>query len=86
MVSITHNYCIVRSGSRFSLASYLLDYYTGTNCGDWIESLATSSSKTKALDAYANIIQYLSTKYRSQPMRILSICKLLIHSYIRHEM
>ncbi|VDL68104.1 unnamed protein product, partial [Nippostrongylus brasiliensis] len=59
-----------------TIAGYLLDYYTGTNCANWIESREISSpSKTKALEAYSNIIQYMSTKYRSQPSKILAIWK-----------
>ncbi|WKX92620.1 hypothetical protein Q1695_010558 [Nippostrongylus brasiliensis] len=64
------------SSTMITIAGYLLDYYTGTNCANWIESREISSpSKTKALEAYSNIIQYMSTKYRSQPTKILAIWK-----------
>lgn len=64
------------SNTMIALAGYLLDYYTASNCTGWIEArYIACSSKTKALEAYSNIIQYLSTKYRSQPMRILPIWK-----------
>ncbi|KJH47184.1 hypothetical protein DICVIV_06772 [Dictyocaulus viviparus] len=64
------------TGDLISAASFLLDYYASTNCVDWIEARnITFPSKTKALEAYANIVQYLSTKYRSQPIKVLSIWK-----------
>uniref|UniRef100_A0A7I4XVJ1 FANCI_HD2 domain-containing protein n=1 Tax=Haemonchus contortus TaxID=6289 RepID=A0A7I4XVJ1_HAECO len=64
------------TSSMISLASYLLDYYTGTNCAGWIDAREISCpSKTKALEAYSNVIQYLATKYRCQPLRILPIWK-----------
>ncbi|VDO67280.1 unnamed protein product [Heligmosomoides polygyrus] len=53
------------SNTMIALAGYLLDYYTASNCTGWIEArYIACSSKTKALEAYSNIIQYLSTKYR----------------------
>uniref|UniRef100_A0A0K0D6Y7 FANCI_HD2 domain-containing protein n=1 Tax=Angiostrongylus cantonensis TaxID=6313 RepID=A0A0K0D6Y7_ANGCA len=66
-------------------AGFLLDYYTSTNCADWIESRELANpSKTwvcdlwkdksyEALEAYANILLYLSTKYRSQPIKVIPI-------------
>ncbi|VDK59624.1 unnamed protein product, partial [Cylicostephanus goldi] len=64
------------TNAMISAAGFLLDFYTGTDCADWIQSREVGcSSKTKALEAYGNIIQYLSTKYRSQPMRIVAIWK-----------
>ncbi|VDM64286.1 unnamed protein product [Angiostrongylus costaricensis] len=59
-----------------SSAGLLLDYYTSTNCADWIESRELANpSKTRALEAYANILLYLSTKYRSQPIKVIPIWK-----------
>ncbi|RCN53053.1 hypothetical protein ANCCAN_00602 [Ancylostoma caninum] len=64
------------SNAMISAAGYLLDFYAATDCVDWIHSREIGcASKTKALEAYGNIIQYLSTKYRSQPMRIVPIWK-----------
>ncbi|VDM63987.1 unnamed protein product [Angiostrongylus costaricensis] len=57
-------------------AGFLLDYYTSTNCADWIESRELADpSKTRALEAYANILLYLSAKYRSQPIKVIPIWK-----------
>ncbi|KHJ80391.1 hypothetical protein OESDEN_19934 [Oesophagostomum dentatum] len=59
-----------------TVPEYLLDFYAGTNCMDWIQSREMGcASKTKALEAYGNIIQYLSSKYKSQPTRIIPIWK-----------
>ncbi|KHJ96795.1 hypothetical protein OESDEN_03239 [Oesophagostomum dentatum] len=64
------------TNAMISAAGYLLDFYAGTNCLDWIHSREMGcASKTRALEAYGNIIQYLSSKYKSQPTRIIPIWK-----------
>ncbi|KAJ1368122.1 hypothetical protein KIN20_029190 [Parelaphostrongylus tenuis] len=64
------------TNALISSAGFLLDYYTNTNCVEWLESRElASTSKTKALEAYANILLYLSTKYRSQPIKVIPIWK-----------
>uniref|UniRef100_A0A1I7WS53 FANCI_HD2 domain-containing protein n=1 Tax=Heterorhabditis bacteriophora TaxID=37862 RepID=A0A1I7WS53_HETBA len=57
-----------------SVASSLLNFYVGIDCVEWICSIDTPNQcKTKALEAYANIVYYLSTKYKHQPMRVVQI-------------
>ncbi|ETN83795.1 hypothetical protein NECAME_07224 [Necator americanus] len=62
------------TNAMISAAGYLLDFYMGTNCVDWIQSRQIGcASKTKALETYGNIVQYLSTKYKSQPSKVVVI-------------
>ncbi|KAK6726760.1 hypothetical protein RB195_004835 [Necator americanus] len=64
------------TNAMISAAGYLLDFYMGTNCVDWIQSRQIGcASKTKALETYGNIVQYLSTKYKSQPSKVVVIWK-----------
>ncbi|KAK5984963.1 hypothetical protein GCK32_014877 [Trichostrongylus colubriformis] len=45
------------TSAMISLASYLLDYYTATNCADWIESRDVSSpSKTKVRRCISSMV------------------------------
>ncbi|CAI5438165.1 unnamed protein product [Caenorhabditis angaria] len=59
------------TNSLISLSKSLLEFYVGNEIPDWMNEIETGSVvKTLAIESYANIIQFLTIKYKSTPAKI----------------
>ncbi|CCD68993.1 FANCI helical domain-containing protein [Caenorhabditis elegans] len=61
------------TSSLISLSKSLIDLYMGNNCSSWVSEIDTGSpTRTLAIESYANILQFLSIKFKQTPTRLTS--------------
>ncbi|CAB3408585.1 unnamed protein product [Caenorhabditis bovis] len=60
--------------SLLSLQKSLFDFYVSIDVPSWIDDIPTGAFvKTMAIESYANILQFLSVKYKMMPMRVAAM-------------
>lgn len=59
------------TNSLIAMSKSLLDFYVGNSCPTWASEIEMGQPvKTMAIESYANVIQYLSIKYKQTPSRV----------------